>query len=45
MMSAEEIDSVIRMQLMQVVGDNPYVEDFYYQNYLRLQGKAGKATT
>ncbi len=41
MMLAEDIDSVIRIQLTQVVGDNPYVEDFYNQSYLRKIGKAG----
>eukprot|EP01102_Stenamoeba_stenopodia_P017953 TRINITY_DN6515_c0_g2_i1.p1 TRINITY_DN6515_c0_g2~~TRINITY_DN6515_c0_g2_i1.p1 ORF type:complete len:724 (-),score=186.47 TRINITY_DN6515_c0_g2_i1:54-2225(-) len=42
MMTADEIDSIIRLQYAQIQTDNPYVEDYYYQTAiqksLRAQG-------
>lgn len=42
-MAAEEIDSIIRMQLAQLQTDNPFVDDFYYQSYIRKTGKPALA--
>lgn len=42
-MAAEEIDAIIRMQLAQLQTDNPFVDDFYYQNFIRKTGKPALA--
>ena len=34
-MSAFEIESIIRMQEQQLQSSHPYVDDFYYQNFLK----------
>ena len=40
MMSAEEIEMIIRIQEQQLSSDtNPFLEDYYYQNYMLLHNR------
>ena len=42
-MSSYEIDNILRIQDMQLQSLHPYIEDFYFQNYLNKQaGMFGK---